>query len=150
MKNITKKINLIQYLKNFNELINAYISSNSEKNYYLNRIKFYLHRIITLLQKLDTPYLRTTSSPSQKLNSNQTDDDYPFKHNWIDYFDMDKKYFNNDILNEVTNITQEKNNSNNNSEENYNEEYIIRNCLNKYNEKYNQENKPNSIFKKFQ
>ena len=49
---------------------------------------------------------------------------------------MDKKYFNNDILNEVTNITQEKNNSNNNSEDNYNEEYIIRNCLNKYNEKY--------------
>ena len=32
MKNITKKINLIQYLKNFNSLISDYISSNSRKN----------------------------------------------------------------------------------------------------------------------
>ena len=98
MKNITKKINLIQYLKNFNELINAYISSNFKKNYYLNRIKFYLHRIVSLLQKLDTPF-HTTSSPSnQNLISNEIDDDYPFKHFWIDYLDMNKKYFNKEIL----------------------------------------------------
>ena len=124
LKNITKKINLIQYLKNFNELINAYISSNFKKNYYLSRIKFYLHRIISLLQKLDTPFHNTSSTSNQNLISNQIDDDYPFKHFWIDYFDMSKKYFNKEIL------------TNNNTEKKYDEEYLIRNCLNKYNDKY--------------
>ena len=132
MKNITKKINLIQYLKNFNKLINDYISSNFEKNYYLNRVKFYLHRIMTLLQKIDTPFLQYSSS-NNKLPSNKIDEDYPFKHNWIDYFDLTKKYFNKEIINDVNNT--EKNNTNN-TEEKFNEEYLIRNCLNKYNEKY--------------
>ena len=131
MKNITKKINLIQYLKNFNELIKAYISSNFEKNYYLNRIKFYLYRIVTLLQKLDTPFIKTISS-NKKFPSNQTDEDYPFNHFWIDYFDMNKKFFNKEIIKDTNNI--EKNISNN--DEIYNGEYLIRNCLNKYNEKY--------------
>ena len=53
MKNITKKINLIQYLKNLNELINDYISPNSKKLYYLNRIQYHLQRIVNLIQKLD-------------------------------------------------------------------------------------------------
>ena len=65
LKNITKKINLIQYLKNFNSLISDYITSNSKKKYYLNRIKFYLHRILVLLQKLDTPFLQTVPPSSQ-------------------------------------------------------------------------------------
>ena len=135
MKNITKKINLIQYLKNFNDLINDYISSNFEKKYYLNRIKFYLHRIITLLQKLDTPFLHSSSPSNQNLISNKIDDDYPFKHFWIDYLDMNKKYFNKEILNEENNNT-EKNVQINNQEEKYNEEYLIKNCYNKYNDKY--------------
>ena len=133
MKNITKKINLIQYLKNFNDLINDYISNNSKKNYHLNRIKFYLHRIIALIQKLDTPF-QTSSSSNKKFATNQIDEDYPFKYNWIDYFDMNKKYFNKEILNDSNN-NAEKNNQNN-SEEKYNEEYLIRNCINKYNDKY--------------
>ena len=130
MKNITKKINLIQYLKNLNELINDYISSNSKKIYYLNRIQFHLQRIVKLIQKLDTPY-RVNSSSNQKQESNLIDEDYPFKHYWIDYFDMNKKYFNKDIANE--------NNSNpnsNNLDEEYNQEYIVRNCLNKYNSSF--------------
>ena len=138
MKNITKKINLIQYLKNFNSLISDYISSNSKKKYYLNRIKFYLHRILVLLQKLDTPFLQTVPPSSQNLSSNELDTDYPYKHNWIDYFDIEKKYFNKDILNDSNNA--EKNNSNNlnnkEEKEKYNEEYLVRNCINKYNEKY--------------
>ena len=138
MKNITKKINLIQYLKNFNSLISDYISSNSKKKYYLNRIKFYLHRILVLLQKLDTPFLQTIPPSSQNLSSNELDTDYPYKHNWIDYFDIEKKYFNKDILNDSNNA--EKNNSNNlnnkEEKEKYNEEYLVRNCINKYNEKY--------------
>ena len=130
MKNITKKINLIQYLKNFNALISDYISSDSKKKYYLNRIQFYLHRIVTLLQKLDTPFLQPQSPKPQNLSSNEIDPDYPYKHNWIDFFDLNKKYFNKDILNDSNNTT------NNNTEEKYSEEYLIRNCINKYNEKY--------------
>ena len=130
MKNITKKINLIQYLKNFNALISDYISSDSKKKYYLNRIQFYLHRIVTLLQKLDTPFLQPQSPKPQNLSSNEIDSDYPYKHNWIDFFDLNKKYFNKDILNDSNNTT------NNNTEEKYSEEYLIRNCINKYNEKY--------------
>ena len=133
MKNITKKINLIQYLKNFNSLISDYISSNSKKKYYLNRIKFYLHRIVTLLQKLDTSFLQPILSTNEKLSSNEIDTDYPYKHNWNDYFDINKKYFNKDILNDSNTIEK---NSTNNSEEKYNGEYLIRNCINKYNEKY--------------
>ena len=136
MKNITKKINLIQYLKNFNDLINDYISSNYKKTYYLKRIQFYLHRIVTLLQKLDTPFLRNSSSSNQKISQNKLDDDYPFKHYWIDYFDMNKKYFNKDILNDPLNNNASEKNNLNNTEENENEEYIIRNVKNKYNEKY--------------
>ena len=92
MKNITKKINLIQYLKNLKELINDYISSNSKKLYYLNRIQYHLQRIIKLVQKLDTPYRVSPEQPNPKQQSNLIDDDYPFKHYWIDYFDMNKKY----------------------------------------------------------
>ena len=131
---------LSQYLKNFNSLISDYISSNSKKKYYLNRIKFYLHRILVLLQKLDTPFLQTVPPSSQNLSSNELDTDYPYKHNWIDYFDIEKKYFNKDILNDSNNA--EKNNSNNlnnkeeKEKEKYNEEYLVRNCINKYNEKY--------------
>jgi len=66
------------------------------------------------------------------LISNKIDDDYPFKHFWIDYLDMNKKYFNKEILNEENNNT-EKNVPINNQEEKYNEEYLIRNCYNKYN-----------------
>ena len=132
MKNITKKINLIQYLKNLNELINDYISSNSKKLYYLNRIQYHLQRIIKLIQKLDTPY-RVPATLNQKKESNIIDDDYPFKHYWIDYFDMNKKYFNKYILNDNSNINNNKNQTNNDLDENENEEYIIRNCLNKYN-----------------
>ena len=139
MKNITKKINLIQYLKNLNELINDYISPNSKKLYYLNRIQYHLQRIVNLIQKLDTPY-RTTDSQSRKRETNLIDNDYPFKHYWIDYFDMDKKYFNKDIFSDNnTNITNNNSNTNNRNissndlDENYEQEYIIRNCLNKYN-----------------
>ena len=132
MKNITKKINLIQYLKNFSELINDYISSNPKKLYYLNRIQFHLQRIIKLIQKLDTPY-RVDASSKQNLNQNQEcniiDEDYPFKHYWIDYFDMNKKYFNKDIEND-------NNTNNNNNDEEYNQEYVVRNCLNKYNKTF--------------
>jgi hypothetical protein len=136
MKNITKKINLIQYLKNLNELINDYISSNSKKLYYLNRIQYHLQRIIKLIQKLDTPY-RLPSTLNQKKESNVIDDDYPFRHYWIDYFDMNKKYFNKDIINDNNNnINNNKNQNNNDLDEKNNEEYIIRNCLNKYNSYY--------------
>ena len=121
MKNITKKINLIQYLKNLNELINDYISSNSKKLYYLNRIQYHLQRIIKLIHILDTPY-RISPSVNQKQESNLIDDDYPFKHYWIDYFNLNKKYFNKEIQA-----------NNNDLDENNNEDYLIRNCLNKYN-----------------
>ena len=144
MKNITKKINLIQYLKNLKELINDYISSNSKKLYYLNRIQYHLQRIIKLVQKLDTPYRVSPEQPNPKQQSNLIDDDYPFKHYWIDYFDMNKKYFNKDILNDNNNNNNNNNNtnfnkvqnnagSNNNLDESNNEEYIVRNCMNKYN-----------------
>ena len=131
MKNITKKINLIQYLKNLNELINDYISSNPKKIYYLNRIQYHLQRIIKLIQKLDPPYRVPVNL--NKKESNTIDDDYPFKYYWIDYFDMNKKYFNKDILNDNANTNNNKNQTNNDLDENENEEYIIRNCLNKYN-----------------
>ena len=137
MKNITKKINLIQYLKNLNELITDYISSNSKKLYCLNRIQYHLQRIVKLLQKLDTPY-RVSNSQNPIHETNLIDKDYPFKHYWIDYFDMDKKYFNKDILSEGdsennNNTINNKNTTTNNLDENYEQEYIIRNCLNKYN-----------------
>ena len=136
MKNITKKINLIQYLKNLNELINDYISSDSKKLYYLNRIQYHLQRIVKLIQKLDTPY-RIIPNSNSKQETNLIDDDYPFKHYWIDYFDMNKKYFNKDILNNnnIFNKNQ-SNNNNNNLDETNDEEYIVRNCLNKYNSNY--------------
>ena len=136
MKNISKKINLIQYLKNLNELINDYISSNSKKLYCLNRIQYHLQRIVKLIQKLDTPY-RVTATQNQKMEIYLIDDDYPFRHYWIDYFDMNKKYFNKDILSD-NNINKNPNNNNNNNDldENYSEEYIDRNCLNKYNSPY--------------
>ena len=132
MKNITKKLNLIQYLKNLNELIYDYISnlsSGSEKVNNLNRIQYHLHEIIKFIQKLETPYrAEKTQNPIQKLNI--IEEDYPFKYYWIDYFDLNKKYYNKNI------IANEKGQKNNHLDESNNEEYINRNCLNKYNPKY--------------
>ena len=145
IKNITKKINLIQYLKNFNELINDYSMSENKTVSDLNKIQYHLQRLMKLIQKLDTPYhiIQTKNIEKNYQQNNTNDIDYPFVHNWIDYFDMDKKYFNKEIntiengiknipFNNLLPISSDENNMN----EEINSEYLIRNSINKYNPVY--------------